>query len=228
MTRGRSYSMPLRGRFAAALLAVIVVSAAPFVLPAHLAAYHADTATPEATTSQEAAAAHQAEQGEEAPEQGWMPVIAKTVNFAILAAVLVYFLKTPLTEYLSSRIVKVRQDLVAAAETREAATRQLSDIQAKLAALPGELEALKTRGSEEIAAERIRIQQAAEAERQRLLEHTRREIDMRLRVARRELVEHAASLAVAVAAERIRTSITPDDQARLLDRYTSQVHEVRA
>jgi F-type H+-transporting ATPase subunit b len=219
--------MPLRGRFAAALLALIVVSAAPFVLPAHLAAYHADAATP-APKTQEAATAREAEQGEQAHDEGWKPVIAKTVNFAILVAVLVYFLNTPLTDYLSSRIVKVRQDLVTAAETREAATRQLSDIQAKLAALPGELEALKTRGSEEIAAERIRIHQAAEAERQRLLEHTRREIDMRLRVARRELVEHAASLAVAVASERIRTSITPDDQARLLDRYTSQLHEVRA
>ena len=157
-----------------------------------------------------------------------MPVIAKTVNFAILAGVLVYFLRTPLTEYLSSRIVKVRQDLVTAAATRETAARQLTEIQAKLTALPGELEALKTRGGEEIAAERVRIQQAAEAERQRLLEHTRREIDMRLRVARRELVEHAAALAVAVASERIRKSITPDDQARLVERYTSQLNEVRA
>jgi F-type H+-transporting ATPase subunit b len=117
---------------------------------------------------------------------------------------------------------------VTAAETREAATRQLSEIQARLAALPGELEALKTRGAEEIAAERVRIQQAAEAERQRLLEHTRREIDMRLRVARRELVEHAAELAVAIASERIKRSITPDDQTRLIDRYTSQLNEVRA
>jgi F-type H+-transporting ATPase subunit b len=117
---------------------------------------------------------------------------------------------------------------VAAAETRETATRQLSEIQARLAALPGELEALKKRGSEEIAAERVRIQQAAEAERQRLLEHTRREIDMRLRVARRELVEHAATLAVAVASERIKKSITLDDQARLVERYASQLKEVRA
>jgi F-type H+-transporting ATPase subunit b len=124
--------------------------------------------------------------------------------------------------------VKVRQDLVTAAETREAATRQLAEIQARLAALPGELEALKKRGSEEIAAERVRIQQAAEAERQRLLEHTRREIDMRLRLARRELVEHAADLAVAIASERIRKAITPDDQARLVERYTTQVKEVRA
>lgn len=204
------------------LIVIVAIACGPSVhaaAPQDEAAKRADAHTPQAT--------QEAEQGEQAHEEGWTPVIAKTVNFAILAGVLVYFLKTPLSEYLSSRIVKVREDLVTAAETREAATRQLAEIQAKLAALPGELEALKARGAEEIAAERVRIQQAAEAERQRLLEHTRREIDTRFRVARRELVEHAASLAVAIASERIRTSITSDDQARLVERYTSQLNEVR-
>jgi F-type H+-transporting ATPase subunit b len=224
MTLGRPRTtFSVRARFAAALLSLILVVAVAVALPVRVSAQHAEPAA--SAAAQEGQAAHE---GEEAHEEGWLPVIAKTVNFAILVGVLVYFLKTPLTEYLSSRIVKVRQDLVTAAETRETATRQLSDIQAKLAALPAELEALKKRGSEEIAAERVRIQQAAEAERQRLLEHTRREIEMRLRIARRELVEHAATLAVAIASERIRKSITPDDQSRLIERYTSQLKEVRA
>jgi F-type H+-transporting ATPase subunit b len=211
----------VRARVAAVLVAVVVAMTVSLGGPVHAAPQ-----PPEAASQPQAA--HESEQPEQEQEEGWLPVIAKTVNFAILVGVLVYFLKTPLTEYLSSRIVKVREDLVAAAETRETATRQLSEIQARLAALPGELEALKKRGSEEIAAERVRIQQAAEAERQRLLEHTRREIDRRLRVARRELVEHAATLAVAIASERIQKSITPDDQARLVERYTSQLREVRA
>jgi F-type H+-transporting ATPase subunit b len=215
----------LRARFGAAFLSLIVIVAVPCGLSVPVAAQHAEAAKPAAANAQ---GTHEAEPGEQAHDEGWLPVIAKTVNFAILAGVLVYFLKAPLTEYLSSRIVKVREDLVTAAETREAATRQLAEIQTKLAALPGELEALKVRGGEEIAAERVRIQQAAEAERQRLLEHTRREIEMRLRVARRELVEHAATLAVAVASERIKNSITSDDQARLVERYTSQLREVRA
>ena len=39
----------------------------------------------------------------------------------------------------------------------------------------------------------------------------------------RELVSHAADLAVGVAAERIRKSITDDDQKRLADRYVQQL-----
>jgi F-type H+-transporting ATPase subunit b len=155
-------------------------------------------------------------------------VIAKAVNFAILVAVLVYFLRAPLMGYLNGRIGKVREDLITAAETRTMASRQLAEIEAKLAALPAEIEALKRRGAEDLAAERARIEQEAQAERRRLLEHTRREIEMRLRVATRELLELAATLAVNVAAERIRASITPDDQARLVDRYASQLQGARS
>ena len=50
---------------------------------------------------------------------------------------------------------------------------------------------------------------------------------MRLRVARRELTAHAAHLAVQIAESRIRASITPEDQLRLVDRYTAQLKEAR-
>ena len=168
-------------------------------------------------------AAQEAQHGEEAAGGGWLPVVAKAFNFAILAGVLVYFLKAPLLAYMDGRIRKVREDLVTAAETRETASRQLADIDAKLKQLPAEIEQLKARGAEDLGAERARIEAAAESERQRLLEQTRREIDMRLQVAHRELVEHAASLAVQVAGSRIRQTITPDDQARLVDRYAAQL-----
>ena len=154
---------------------------------------------------------------------GWGATIAKTVNFAILVGTLVYFLRTPFAAYLTGRISKVREDLVAARQTRETAASQLAEIEAKLKALPLELETLKKRGAEDIVAERARIEEAAEAERQRLLEHTRREIEMRLRIARRELLELTADRAITVARERIAHAITPDDQARLVDRYASQL-----
>lgn len=202
----------VRPIFAALLIAVAAIAAPTLMAQAH---------------EQPAAAAPAAEVGHEenaeAAHGSWAPVIAKAVNFSILAGALVYFLRAPIMGYLNGRIGKVREDLVTAAETRNAATRQLAAIDAKLAALPAELEALKKRGAEDLAAERVRIEQEAQAERQRLLEHTQHEIEMRLRVAKRELLVVAANLAVNVASERIRTSITADDQARLVDRYASQL-----
>jgi F-type H+-transporting ATPase subunit b len=202
------------------VLAALLLAALAFAAPAALAqAEHAPSAAPAAAASQhEAPASH-----EEAADPGWWPTIWKAANFAILVGLLGYFLRAPLATYLNGRIGKVREDLVTAAQTRETAVRQLAEIDAKLAALPAELEALKRQGAEDLVAERARIEQDAQAERQRVLEHTRREIEMRLRVARRELLELGANLAVNVAAERIRTSITSEDQVRLVARYASQL-----
>jgi F-type H+-transporting ATPase subunit b len=160
---------------------------------------------------------------EEAHEAGVFPVIAKLINFAILAGVLVYFLRLPVADYLQRRGRHIREDLVNAAQMRATAESELAEIDRRMQALPRELEELRERGRREAAAEEARIRELAENERQRLIEQTRREIDLQVRVARRDLTRHAAELAVAVAADRIRRQITPDDQVRLIDRYTSQV-----
>jgi F-type H+-transporting ATPase subunit b len=152
---------------------------------------------------------------------------ARLLNFGILVGALVYFLRSPFAAYLISRSTQIREDLVTASEMRAAATAQLAEIDRKMQALPAELEALRRQGAEDVKAEQARIAHTAGEERARLLEQTRREIDMRLRIARRELTEHAAQLAVQVAEQRIRRAITPDDQIRLVDRYSSQLREAR-
>jgi F-type H+-transporting ATPase subunit b len=149
--------------------------------------------------------------------------IARLLNFAILAGALTYFLKAPIAGYLASRSTQIRKDLVTAAELRSAATAQLAEIEQKMKALPAELASLKQQGAEDVKAEQARIAQAASAERERLIEQTHREIAMRLRIARRELTAHAAQLAVSVAEQRIKRTITPDDQMRLVDRYAAQL-----
>ena len=176
-----------------AVAAIVASPARPFAMQEH---------APAAQAERPAAAEHA--EGEEAHEEGWMPTIAKAVNFALLVAVLVYFLRAPLAAYLDSRIGKVREDLVTAAQTRDTATRTLAEIEAKLKALPAEIEGLRQRGAEDLIAERARIEEAAEAERQRLLELT-------------------ANLAVGIASDRIKRSITPEDQARMVDRYAQQL-----
>jgi F-type H+-transporting ATPase subunit b len=154
---------------------------------------------------------------------GAISVIARVVNCGIVAGTLVYLLRTPLANYLRDRSTQIRSDLVNAAEMKKSAAAEIQEIDRKMKALPGELEALRAQGAREIAAEEERIRQAAAAERDRLLDQTRREIDLQVKVAERELVNHAAELAVSVARERIKKNITDDDQKRLVDRYVSQL-----
>jgi F-type H+-transporting ATPase subunit b len=222
----RSLSLPA--------LAVLVLASALVLRPAVVAAQgHEPAAAPAAASGAQPvereapAAPHGEAAAEHGSEHPVRDMVAKLLNFALLVGLLVYFLKTPIAGYLTARSAQIRQDLVTAAEMRRTATAELDGIHRKLAELPAELAALKARGEEDVTAEKIRIADAAKQERERLLDQTRREIEMRLRIARRELTEYAADLAVSVAQERIRKTITPDDQLRLVDRYTAQLKEAR-
>ena len=181
-----------------------------------------------AALAQEHAPATQAE-GEHAAEHsigdmilgmGW-PV----ANFIIFIGILYYFLNQPVREYLATRDATIRKDLVEAAALRATAAAQLDTIEKKLQALPVELESLRTRGADDIKAEEARIAAQAAADRDRLLEQTRREIDLQVRLAKKEILDHAANLSVQLATERIKKEVTPADQERLVDRYLSQVKE---
>jgi F-type H+-transporting ATPase subunit b len=183
---------------------------------------------PLAAFAQPADNPHPAGQTAQAAEEhhggrGLVDTIARLVNFAILAGTLFYVLRSPLRTYLADRSGQIRHDLVHAAEIKQLAAAQIEEIERKMAALPGELEALRAEGARETAAEEARIQAAAAAERDRLLEQTRREIDLQVKVAERELVSHAADLALGLASDRIKQTITDEDQQRLVDRYVQQL-----
>ena len=219
--RKRTARRARAGHLVLCAVAVLLMSGLPIVGLAQAGAQ--PPAAGEPAAADEAHAADQAHAADEEHAGGVMEVVARLVNFSILAGTLVYFLRSPFAAYLVERSTQIRSDLVAAAEMKRTAAAQIEEIDRKMAALPGELEALRLQGGQEIAAEQARIRSAAAAERDRLLEQARREIDQQVKVAERELVSHAADLAVGLAGERIRKTITEEDQKRLADRYVQQL-----
>lgn len=170
-----------------------------------------------------AAPAGEGHDAEEGGGSGLLGLVGKIVNSAILVGTLVYFLRAPVAQYLADRMAQVRQDLVSAAGTRAAAAAELEKIERRLVELPGEIEALRSRGARELAAEDTRIRAATEVQRERLLSQTRRDIELQARAVERDLLERTADSAVRLATERIRRSATDEDQLRLIDRYVQQV-----
>jgi ATP synthase F0 subunit b len=193
---------------------------APAAAPSSAAPTPAQEPAPHAPAAGET---HEA--AEEHAESPWA-LVARIVNFLILVGGFVYFLRSPFAQHLTARSQQIRADLVSARETTDRARADLSAIDRRLKELPAEIEQLRARGGEEVAAEGVRIRQQAEAERHRLLEQTRREVEIQVRLAKRSLTEHAANLAVQLASDRIERTITPDDQARLIDRYVAGVKEI--
>ncbi|MCX6545141.1 MAG: hypothetical protein NTV05_12115 [Acidobacteria bacterium] len=173
-----------------------------------------------------AAGAHEAAASEEAAAEHGSPIlgmIARLFNFALLAGLLFYVLRSPLAVYLANRSTQIRERLVKARDLRAGAALEQAAISQKMQSLPAELEALRKAGAEEVAAEEARIRQAAETERERLLEMTRRDVSVQLKLAERALMKRAGDLAVEVASERVKATITETDQLRLVDRYLVQV-----
>lgn len=153
---------------------------------------------------------------EGAAADSWAPTIARIINFAILAGGLYYFVGKTIREYLRTRSETIRKDLIDAKTLRTEAEQQLAGVRSRLAALPAELTTLKQRGNEELAAEKVRLADATVAERARVQEQTRREIELTSRLARRDLMAHGVDLSMKLARTRIERDITADDQARLV------------
>jgi len=213
----------LKRKLASALFAVFLLSYAAAASTA--AQEHAPAQPPAAGEHAQPEGEHAAEAEDHDESIGGMirGMAWPVANFVIFVGLLYYFFNKPFSEYLASRHATIRKDLVEAAALKSTATAQLTQIEQKLQAIPGEIAALRTRGAEEIKAEEQRIAAAAAAERERLLAQTRREIDLQVRLAKKEILEHAADLAVQLATDRIKKEVTPDDQARLVDRYLDQV-----
>lgn len=179
---------------------------------------HADPAT----TSQ----SHAADGSAENHGESWGAVLSRLANFAILVGGLWYFLRSPMARYLDGRSTDIRDAIEHAEELKARAAAQVATIEARLRELPGEVEALRKRGVAEIKAEEERIRRAAEDERVRLLDQMRRQIELQLQAALRDLRREAADLAVKVAANRVAVAINDSDQRRLISRYISQVRDV--
>jgi F-type H+-transporting ATPase subunit b len=208
-----------------ALAAAMAFAAAPvFALAPTSAQEPADHAQPAQQAAGAEGRGEHGGQGESGHEEGsiW-GFVGKVVNFTLLVGTLVYFFRSPLTGYLANRRTEVRADLDAAEALKRTSAAQIAEMDAKLKALPRELEELRARGQAEISAEEARIRELAEAERVRLVEQASREIDQQVRTAQRALVEHAADLAISIAEQKIKGEITNDDQARLVKTYLDQV-----
>ncbi|MGH9321456.1 MAG: hypothetical protein ACRD21_23075 [Vicinamibacteria bacterium] len=150
-----------------------------------------------------------------AAEGGELPRI---VNFAILAAILLFALRKPLGDYLNQTTEQIKEQL------REAKTRQENaDVEGRraeelLASLGREVEKAKEEARRVALAEQDRILKSAEQEAARILEIAKKEIDAEVEAGRRKLLAHATEISVELARKKLSSSMTESDRKRLVDR----------
>jgi F-type H+-transporting ATPase subunit b len=167
-----------------------------------------------------AAAAFAAEESG-APQGGgvhipWGEIIKQAINFLILAGVLVYFLRKPVSSYLKERSELLRKAIDDAAKARAEAAEKLAAIETRTANLADEIAGMNAKMDTEAAAEARRLQETAAAEIARIRTQAEFTGEQEVKKAREELRREASLLTARAAEELVRKTLSPEDQERLV------------
>ena len=153
----------------------------------------------------------------------------KVINIVVFALILVYILrkKIGIGKVFDNRAASIVEELEQAKRDKDAALRQLAEVEARLGRLDLDLAQIRLEAEEEAAREAERIHQAAAADAEKIRQSAHREIEGAMKSARSELRAFVADQAVQMAEAIIRKEIRPEDASRMLTRYTEELGEVK-
>ena len=146
----------------------------------------------------------------------WGEILKQAINFLLLAGVLVYFLRKPLSSFLKERSELLRKAIDDAAKARAEAAEKLAAIEARTANLAEEIAGMNAKMNVEAAAEARRLQETVAAEISRIRAQSEFTGEQEVKKAREELRREAALLSARAAEEIVRKTLSPTDQERLV------------
>jgi F-type H+-transporting ATPase subunit b len=162
-----------------------------------------------------------------AAEEGnkWGPwlEIGKVLNLLLVAAVLVWALRKPLSNFFASRSQAIRDQLAEAQKARLEAEAKLAEIGSRMSRLDDEIHEIKLTAEREAKEEYQRLLTAAEQDAEKIVERSRQEINGITRAAQQELKIHVAELSIQMAEEKIRGEITDADRGRIFSRFVTKL-----
>jgi len=147
----------------------------------------------------------------------------KWINFAIVAAVLIWLFAKKLPAVFRGNADKISSAITKATAAKEEAERQVREAEAKLANLQKEIAVLETTARREAIEEGERIRAMAQNDAKKVGVAAQAEIEAAERAARLELKALAASLAVEGAESLLAKQLTPAAQETLLDTFVKSL-----
>lgn len=147
----------------------------------------------------------------------------RLMNFVVLAAALVFILRKPVSQALSSRIKGIQEQLESLEIQRAEAEKKLAQYNEKLSQLETEaakiVDAYIKQGNEAKAKLLKEAEQAAE----KLRAQARRNIEHEFDRARQKLQQEVVESSLQKAEESLKKEITAQDQDKLIDEYINKV-----
>ena len=187
----------------------------------------------EHATPADAHAAANGEQHEKAAEEadpvvwGMHLGVWKWVNFGIMMAGLGYLFAKQGIPFFRERGEGILKDISDAKKTKADADARASAIEARIANLGKEIEQMKTAASAEMQSEAKRIAAETAQSLAKVQSSAEQEILSATKQAKAELSAHAASLAIDLAAGRIRSSLNAGQASGLVSAFIQDLEKVK-
>ena len=164
------------------------------------------------------------EDAHDAPAKGWVATDTyRVMNFAVLAIVLVFLLRKPVSQALNGRIKGIQDQLADLEEKKKEADQQLAEYDKRLALLDNEAEKIMAEYVKQGNEAKDRILREAKAAAGKIEEQARKNIEHEFGMAKETLQVEIFERALAKAEDIIKGNISSTDQDRLVDEYLEKV-----
>ena len=156
----------------------------------------------------------------------YLEILKQAINFLVLAGVLVYFLRKPLSSFLKERSELLRKAIDDAAKARAEAAEKLAAIETRTAKLADEIAGMNAKMDVEAAAEARRLQETVAVEISRIRAQSEFTGEQEVKKAREELRREASLLTAHAAEELVRKTLSPEDQERLVRENLEKIERI--
>ena len=167
--------------------------------------------------------AHGGGHGGGIPKEKWMDLLYRVLNFAGLAAILIYFLRKPVANGLSARRETIREQLETLETNKAEAERMYKEAEAKLAKLDQEVDSIVAEAVKQGETEKEKIIADAERAAGDIKRQAEMAVAHELSVAKTRLKVEVAEQAVLLAEELIKKNLQPADQNKMVADYLDKV-----
>ena len=142
------------------------------------------------------------------PEQA--ATVFEVTNFLLLAVLVAWFLARLLPKTFRARTSAIQKHLVDARVATEEATARMNSVESRLSRLDEQIAAMREQAERDWGAEEKRVKAAVEEEKQKILAAAEQEISTAMTMARRQIQQFAADLAIDQAAKKLVVSADTD------------------
>ena len=162
--------------------------------------------------------------GEGGGAKGWVATDTyRVLNFVVLLAALVFVLRKPISQALSSRVKSIKEQLESLETQKAEAEKKLAQYNEKLSQLESEAEKIVQGYIQQGNEAKAKILKEAEATAEKLQLQAKRNIEHEFDKARQELQKEVVEKSLAQAEEMLRQTITDEDQDKLVNEYLGKV-----